>query len=198
MIEFIVILGIFGVLAICWLTYNQEIKYRKNRRSTGNIPDVEIMTEKGVDIPELGSPGAAGFDLKIKTLTGYYTKEDDFMSVLSKTTTSTTLGPGERILISTGLRMKIPYGYELQLRSRSGLTLKKGLIVMNAPGTIDSDYLGDIGVIILNASKKPQVLSVGDKICQGVFSKIELPVFKEVLKFEKTKRGENGFGSTGV
>ena len=197
MIKLIIILGILVILTLCYLICSQ-FKFQGNKRNTGDIPDVQIMTEKGVDIPELGSPGAAGFDLKIKTFIGYYIKEEDFMSVLSKTTTSTTLGPGERILISTGLRMKIPHGYELQIRSRSGLTLKKGLVVMNSPGTIDSDYLGDIGIIILNASKKPQVLSVGDKICQGVFSKIEIPVFEEVLKFEKTKRGKNGFGSTGV
>jgi dUTP pyrophosphatase len=100
-------------------------------------------------------------------------------------------------LISTGLSVEIPEGYEIQVRPRSGLALKHGVTVLNSPGTIDSDYRGEIGIILINLGPFPFVIKEGDRIAQLVLSKVEQIEWTPVLLVSETKRGEGGFGSTG-
>lgn len=107
--------------------------------------------------------------------------------------------PGDRMLIPTGISIAIPEGYEGQVRSKSGLALKQGLMVLNSPGTIDAGYRGEIGVIILNTSKQHVRIEKGQKIAQLVITPVELPVFIEVEYLDDdTERGAGGFGSTGL
>lgn len=109
------------------------------------------------------------------------------------------LMPGERKLIHTGISVDIPTGYELQVRSRSGLTLKKGLVVANSPGTIDSSYTGEIGIILYNIGKIPQLIKSGERIAQLVLSKVEVAKLEEIDEINKTSlRGDGGFGHTGT
>ena len=108
------------------------------------------------------------------------------------------LSPLERVLVKTGLFIEIPVGYECQVRSRSGLALKKGISVLNAPGTIDADYRGEIGVILINLSDKSFVIEDGERIAQLVFAEIQQVIWEEVIKLTDTIRGSGGFGSTGV
>jgi dUTP pyrophosphatase len=108
-----------------------------------------------------------------------------------------TLIPGERKLIKTGLFLEIPEGYEAQVRPRSGLALKNGITVLNSPGTIDADYRGEIGVILINHSSEIFEINSGDRIAQLVFAKVEQAVWYETESLNETERGEGGFGSTG-
>tara|TARA_B110000503_G_scaffold87857_1_gene133308 strand:+ start:221 stop:655 length:435 start_codon:yes stop_codon:yes gene_type:complete len=108
------------------------------------------------------------------------------------------LKPLERILVKTGLFMEIQSGYECQVRSRSGLALKKGISVLNAPGTIDADYRGEVGVILINLSNENFTLENGERIAQLVFAKVEQAEWEQVEILTETKRGAGGFGSTGV
>lgn len=143
---------------------------------------VKIFADKGVNIPEYKTTGSVGFDIS---------SNDDEIIVLA---------PGERKLIHTGLYMEIPIGYELQIRPRSGLSLKKGFVP--ALGTIDNDYRGEIGIIAMNLSRDEEmVIRKGDRIAQGVISPVINALFKPVdsiEKLSKTDRGNGGFGSTGV
>ena len=108
-----------------------------------------------------------------------------------------TLNPGERKLIKTGLHIELPEGYEAQVRSRSGLAYKKGITVLNSPGTIDADYRGDIGVILINHSNEEFVVKSGDRIAQLVISKFEKVDWETSDEINSTSRGDSGFGSTG-
>lgn len=108
------------------------------------------------------------------------------------------LNPLERVLVKTGLFIEIPVGYECQVRSRSGLALKKGISVLNAPGTIDADYRGEIGVILINLSDKDFVIEDGERIAQLVFAEVKQVIWEEVIQLTDTIRGAGGFGSTGV
>lgn len=104
----------------------------------------------------------------------------------------------ERVLVKTGLFLEIPAGFEAQVRPRSGLALKKGVTVLNAPGTIDADYRGEVGVILINLSQEEFVIEDGERIAQLVFAKFEQAQWKETETLSNTQRGEGGFGSTGV
>ncbi len=108
-----------------------------------------------------------------------------------------TLSPGERKLIKTGLHIELPEGYEAQVRPRSGLAFKKGITVLNSPGTIDADYRGDIGVILINHSKEEFAVNSGDRIAQLVISKFEKVDWETSHEINSTSRGDSGFGSTG-
>lgn len=134
-------------------------------------------THKDAVIPKYQTKGSAGFDL--------HSIED------------ITLLEGQTSLISTGLTVEIPEGYEMQIRSRSGLALKHGIFVLNGPGTIDSDYRGQIGIILTNAGKNFSIKK-GDRIAQGVVNKITQAEFEEVIEVSETERGKDGFGSTKV
>lgn len=129
------------------------------------------------EIPKYETSGAAGFDLASMA--------------------NCIVEPHSRVCISTGLKMAIPYGYELQIRPRSGLALKKGITVLNTPGTIDSDYRGLIGVILFNTTDESFEVKIGDRIAQGVVAPVMHASFVEEL-LDETSRGEGGFGSTGV
>ena len=107
-----------------------------------------------------------------------------------------TLKPLERKLIATGLLMELPQGYEAQVRPRSGLALKNGITVLNTPGTIDADYRGEIGVILVNLSAESFTVNDGDRIAQMVIAKHETAIWDEVAELSETNRGAGGFGST--
>lgn len=108
-----------------------------------------------------------------------------------------TVKAGERILIKTGIAIALPDGYEAQVRSKSGLALKKGLMVLNSPGTVDNLYRGDVGVIMYNSSNEDHTFAAGDKIAQLVIVPVEQSNFEIVDELDETDRGGNGFGSTG-
>lgn len=109
-----------------------------------------------------------------------------------------TLQPLERKLLPTGLFMELPAGYEAQVRPRSGLALKRGLTVLNSPGTIDADYRGEIGIILINLSQEPQTIESGERIAQMVIARHEQPEVVEVETLSDTERGAGGFGHSGV
>lgn len=109
-----------------------------------------------------------------------------------------TLAPMQRILVPTGLRIALPQGYEAQVRPRSGLALKKGITVLNTPGTIDADYRGEIGIILINLSQEDFVIQDGERIAQMVIARHEQPQLIQVDVLDETERGEGGFGHSGV
>jgi dUTP pyrophosphatase len=108
-----------------------------------------------------------------------------------------TLQPMERRLIPTGISIELPQGYEAQIRPRSGLALKKGITCVNSPGTIDSDYRGEVGAILINLSSEAQVIEHGERVAQMVIAKYITAIFEEVSVLSETERGAGGFGSTG-
>jgi dUTP pyrophosphatase len=139
---------------------------------------VELMPH-AVGLPEYASELAAGADLR---------------AALSA---PLVIAPGERHLVPTGLRIAIPRGFEGQVRPRSGLALRHGLTVLNAPGTIDADYRGELGVLLVNLGEKPVVLERGERVAQLVVAPVSRVEFTEVSALPATERGEGGFGSTG-
>ena len=120
------------------------------------------------------------------------------MDLRANITEPITLKPLERTLVPTGLFMALPEGYEAQVRPRSGLALKKGITVLNTPGTIDADYRGEICVILINLSAEPFIINDGERIAQMVIAKHEQPDFIEVKALDETERGAGGFGHSGV
>lgn len=138
---------------------------------------IQILQE-GAIIPQRAYPTDSGMDLHCV---------NDFILLVN-----------ERKLVKTGIAIEIPTGYEMQIRPRSGLALNQGITVLNSPGTIDSSYRGEIGVILINHDNEPHNFKAGDKIAQMVISKVELVDFIEVDALNKTDRGEGGYGSTGV
>ncbi|HAN18964.1 MAG: deoxyuridine 5'-triphosphate nucleotidohydrolase [Bacteroidetes bacterium GWC2_33_15] len=108
------------------------------------------------------------------------------------------LKPLERALIPTGLYIELPVGFEAQIRPRSGLALKKGISVLNTPGTIDADYRGEIGVILINLSNQDVIIETGERICQMIIAKYEHVTLTNVQELNETNRGAGGFGSTGI
>ena len=142
--------------------------------------EVKIVNKSNHRLPEYATPQSAGMDLKANT--------NEPIVIL----------PSERVLFPTGIYLKLPVGYEAQIRPRSGLALKRGLTVLNTPGTIDADYRGEIGVILINLSNEPQTIEPGERICQMVIAKHEQPELVEVEVLGETERGAGGFGHSGV
>lgn len=142
--------------------------------------EVKIINKSKHANPEYATIYSAGLDLR------------------ANLETSVSLKPLERRLIGTGLFLEIPEGYEAQIRPRSGLALKKGLTVLNSPGTIDADYRGEIGVILINLSNLEVLIEDGERICQMVFAKHEQVILKNVDIIAETDRGAGGFGHTGT
>ncbi|APH53379.1 Deoxyuridine 5'-triphosphate nucleotidohydrolase [Granulibacter bethesdensis] len=134
---------------------------------------------EGLPLPAYATPGAAGMDL------------------LAAITEPVTIPPGGRTLIPTGLRMALPPGHELQIRPRSGLALKYGITLPNTPGTIDEDYRGEVGIIVLNTGAEPFIVARGMRIAQGVLAPVIRATFQTVDSLDDTERGAGGFGSTG-
>ena len=128
----------------------------------------------------------------------YETTASAGVDLRANLTETITLKSLERTLVKTGVFLEIPEGYEAQVRPRSGLALKKGITVLNSPGTIDADYRGEVGVILINLSNEDFVIENGERIAQLVFAKVEQAQWLEVETLSDTSRGEGGFGSTGV
>lgn len=142
--------------------------------------ELKIINTSSNPLPKYESAQAAGLDIR------------------AAITEAVTLQPLERKLIPTGLYIELPAGYEAQMRPRSGLALKRGLTVLNTPGTIDADYRGEIGVILINLSAETQTIEPGERICQMVIAKHEQPELVEVTELSATERGAGGFGHSGV
>ena len=140
---------------------------------------VNIINKSKFDLPKYKTQGSAGLDLKANI-------SQDIL-----------IEPLERKLIPTGIYLSIPKGYEAQIRGRSGLALKHGITLANGIGTIDSDYRGEIGVILVNLGKEAYTVKEGDRIAQMVFIKYEIANFIEVEELDETKRGSGGFGHSG-
>lgn len=128
----------------------------------------------------------------------YETRASAGLDIRANLNQAITLKPLERTLVKTGLFMEIPEGYEAQVRPRSGLALKKGLTVLNSPGTIDADYRGEVGVILANLSNESVIIDPGERIAQLVFARFEQAEFINVESLSETERGAGGFGSTGT
>ena len=164
--------------------------------TTTQLPNYETPASAGMDV-------RANFDNIVeKFLFNTTIKEHENVRIDVNGEThhlieSITINPGGRALIPTGLRVAIPEGYEIQVRPRSGLALKNGITLLNTPGTIDADYRGDIGVIVINHGTEPFTIIAGDRIGQIVLNKVERIEWKEVNNLPDTIRGEGGFGSTG-
>ena len=141
---------------------------------------INIINKSGHALPNYETIASAGMDLR------------------ANITESITLKPLERAIIKTGLFIALPIGYEAQVRPRSGLAAKNGITVLNAPGTIDADYRGEIGVILVNLSNDDFVIQNGERIAQMIIAKHERAEWLEVQELTETSRGEGGFGSTGV
>ncbi|GBQ68995.1 deoxyuridine 5'-triphosphate nucleotidohydrolase [Ameyamaea chiangmaiensis NBRC 103196] len=131
-------------------------------------------------------------------LPAYATEGAAGMDLLAAVTAPVTLEPGARAVIPTGLCMALPSGHELQIRPRSGLALKNGIVLPNAPGTIDEDYRGELGIIVMNAGDAPFVVERGMRIAQGVLAPVLRAIWHEVETLPGTARGTGGFGSTGT
>lgn len=131
-------------------------------------------------------------------LPAYETFSSAGMDVRAFLPSPVELKPLQRALIPTGLYMQLPHGYECQIRPRSGLALKHGISLVNTPGTVDADYRGEIGVIVINLSDKPFVINDGERICQMVIKEYTRVEWEETDRLDKTERGEGGFGHTGV
>lgn len=127
----------------------------------------------------------------------YATTQSAGMDIRANLTESIILNPSERKLIPTGLYISLPEGYEAQLRPRSGLALKHGVTLLNTPGTIDADYRGEIGVILINLSTEPFTINNGDRICQMIITSYTKVDWNEVDTLDSTERGTGGFGHTG-
>ena len=140
---------------------------------------VKIVNNSNNGLPAYASNGASGMDLRAD---------------LSK---QITLGPMERILVPTGLSIELPSGYEAQVRPRSGLAIRQGLTCLNSPGTVDSDYRGEIKIVLINLSGENQIINPGDRIAQIVFQKVEKIEWDQVTFLTETVRNDGGFGSTG-
>lgn len=162
---------------------------------------VKIKTKDNtVLIPKFQTKGAAGMDISAHSYCYPYEYPYDLKTEYNFTyeekSTIIHLQPGERVLIKTGLFVEIPEGYEAQVRPRSGLALKHGITIVNSPGTIDSDFRGEIGVILLNTGEDSFDIKKGDRIAQLVFTKVEQPELVLENDLSETERSDGGFGST--
>lgn len=141
---------------------------------------VKIINKGHQQLPAYATPQSAGMDLR------------------ANIDAKITLKPMERKLIPTGLFMALPEGYEAQVRPRSGLALKHGITVLNSPGTIDADYRGEVGVILINLSQEDFIINDGERIAQMVIARHETADFEQVEVLDDTERGEGGYGHTGI
>ncbi len=136
-------------------------------------------------------------NLSNNPLPAYATEGSSGMDLRAFVETEITLQPLQRRLIPTGLFIELPQGFEAQVRPRSGLAIKQGITCLNSPGTVDSDYRGELKVVLINLSNEPQVVHRGDRIAQLVIQKVEQVILAEVQEIASTTRGEGGFGHTG-
>lgn len=152
-------------------------------------PTISIALVDGADpsvpFPKFATPGAAGADLRANL------PEDLRESGIE-------FDPLERRIVPSGLRMEVPKGFEIQIRSRSGIAFARGLAVANSPGTIDSDYRGEVGILLINLDSSPQTVSHGERIAQMVVARVEEARFERAVRLNPTARDKGGFGSTGT
>ena len=152
------------------------------------MPDIKVIWDDGADqgvaLPSYETSGAAGADLRANLA-----EADRGAGIV--------MAPMARVLVPTGFRVEIPVGFEMQVRPRSGLSFKKGITLVNAPGTIDSDYRGPLGVLLINLSGETYVVRHGDRIAQAVIAPVVQAHYRLVRDLEQTARGAGGFGSTG-
>jgi dUTP pyrophosphatase len=153
-----------------------------NREDAVTVAVVRLPHGRGLDLPSYQSDGAAGMDLLAAVPKG----------------APLQLAPGARALVPTGLILQLPKGFEAQVRPRSGLALRHGITVLNSPGTIDSDYRGEVQVLLVNLGTEPFALARGERIAQLVVQRVEHARLVEVAEIAQTTRGAGGFGSTGV
>lgn len=146
--------------------------------------EVKVINESGFELPKYETEHSAGLDLRAK--------------VNVEGIESIVLRPGDSKVIPTGIKVEIPSGYEIQIRPRSGMAAVFGITVLNSPGTIDADFRGEIGVILINHGKQDFQIKNGDRIAQMVLNKFERIEFNESENLSGTERGEGGFGSTGI
>lgn len=140
---------------------------------------VRCLVQDGAILPEYATDGSAGADIR------------------AFITEPLVIMPGERSLIKTGITVEIPHGYEIQVRPRSGLALKHGITVMNTPGTIDSDYRGEVGIVLYNSGNEPFTVENGDRIAQLVLAEVPRALFTQTDSLSSTDRSDGGYGSTG-
>lgn len=143
------------------------------------IAVVRLPDGEGLPLPAYMTPGAAGAD------------------VVAAVTNDLVLAPGDRALVPTGFALEVPAGFEVQLRPRSGLAVKHGVTLLNSPGTIDSDYRGPVGVVLVNLGREPFTVRRGERIAQLIVAPVVQGAFREVEALATSTRGEGGFGSTG-
>ena len=144
------------------------------------MTELKIVNTSGLDLPQYSTEHSAGMDVR------------------AAIDMPVTIMPGERKLIPTGLRVQLPDGYELQMRPRSGLALKRGVTLLNSPGKIDADFRGEIGVIIINHSDEPFIIERGDRIAQMVLARYERICWYATDSLDESERGDGGFGHSGV
>lgn len=161
---------------------------------------IQVIKTTTNELPSYGSVEAAGCDLRadLWSIKEKFLFDTEIVRNEDSTVKGLLIHPGGRALISTGLQIALPVGYEAQIRPRSGLALKNGISVVNSPGTIDSDYRGDIGIILINHGFEPFMIEQGDRIAQMVIVKHEQAEFVEVQELDETSRGDGGFGHTGT
>ena len=141
---------------------------------------IKIINQSDNNTPHYATPGSAGMDIR------------------ANLSSQIILQPLQRQMVPTGLFIELPDGYEAQVRPRSGLANKQGITCLNSPGTVDSDYRGEIKVILINLSSQEQIIQHGDRIAQMIISKVEKAKWQVVQQLNETQRGEGGFGHTGV
>lgn len=144
------------------------------------MPKIKILNTSGFDLPAYATALSAGMDVR------------------AAVEAPVVVAPGQRVLIPTGLRVALPEGYELQLRPRSGLALRHGITLLNSPGTIDADYRGELGVILINHSDEPFTVERGDRIAQMVLARYEKIEWDAADSLDDSARGDGGFGHSGV
>jgi dUTP pyrophosphatase len=149
-------------------------------RVTISVPILRLPHGADLPLPGYATPASAGLDL------------------LAAVDGDVVLTPGSRALVPTGIALALPVGYEAQVRPRSGLALKQGVTLLNSPGTIDADYRGEIGVILINLGAAPVTLRRGDRIAQLVVAAVERVAWAETTELPNSERGAGGFGSTGI
>ncbi|MFZ4770718.1 MAG: dUTP diphosphatase [Ferruginibacter sp.] len=145
-----------------------------------SVLNINVINKSENPLPEYATEGSSGMDLR------------------ANNETALILKPLERVLVPTGLFLEIPLGFEAQIRPRSGLAVKKGLTCLNTPGTIDSDYRGEIKVLLINLSNEEQVINLGERIAQMVFVKVDIAQLTLVHQLNDTVRAAGGFGHTGI
>ncbi len=154
----------------------QAVPEAKNRNSMR----LKIINKSTNPMPAYATPGSAGLDLR------------------ANISESITLNSLDRAIVPTGIYIQLPEGYEAQIRPRSGLAAKNGITVLNSPGTIDSDYRGEICAILVNLSRDPFTINPGDRVCQMVIARVEQAEIEPVESLDETERGDGGFGHSGI